>query len=83
MPFGVFSLTTKRMVGAENSGPSSILVTVRSTGIELHFNLASLSSASLRAVISSFTFGVFSQSKGWGKKRKGCFIKDKCVVMAL
>lgn len=60
VPFGVFSLTLKVMVGAENSGPSSTSVMVTSTGMEFQLTLVPLSSASLRAMISSFTLLDFS-----------------------
>lgn len=60
VPFGAFSLILKVMVGAENSGPSSTLMTVTSTGMEFQLSLVPLSSASLRAMISSFTVLDFS-----------------------
>lgn len=58
--FGVFSLTLKVMLGAENSGPSSTLRTMTFTGMEFQLALVPLSSASLRAWISSAMVLVFS-----------------------
>lgn len=58
--FGMFSLTLKVMLGAENSGPSSTLRTLTFTGTEFQPALVPLSSASLRAMISSATVSDFS-----------------------
>lgn len=58
--FGMFSLTLKVMVGAENSGPSSTLRTLTLTGMEFQLALVPLSSASLRAMITSATVLAFS-----------------------